>query len=427
VSGPFHIPSTFAPERRRPRSPSPARRERAGRSTTWTPSAIGAGRPGPPISYKEAAAAQRQRQAESDEIRAGARPALPPEKRWEDLVAPWEEVKHQKRSLRDDLSRIRLHLTPAFRGDLLQEITPQRIVRLERDLHRRMKINTVRQVIGTLRAMLRLAVEHGWLVAAPRIKLPRAPDLDYQWIRSEEDMARFLQVASEQEFPGLTEFYATALYTGMRAGELCGLRWSDVDLERRLITVQRSFESVTKSSRIRRVPILDPLLPVLTAWKGVCASGDLVFPNLEGKMHVSHARIMKQTYHRCRELAGIPFMTFHHAPPPDSTGSRRDALHGPASIAGPQDAEVSWNTVPPRPPINRPHLPSLVVRSRTLSTIRPPAGCPGCLPGRGLTTAGHPRPGFAPTTLCSSASSASMSLQTTTRPEAWMVATNGAA
>ena len=36
-------------------------------------------------------------------------------------------------------------------------------------------------------------------------------------------------------------FFATAVFTGMRKGELCGLRKSDVDLVERTITVRRSY------------------------------------------------------------------------------------------------------------------------------------------------------------------------------------------
>jgi integrase len=41
-------------------------------------------------------------------------------------------------------------------------------------------------------------------------------------------------------------------YTGMRAGELAALEWPDIDFERRLITVQRSFDGPTKSDLVER-------------------------------------------------------------------------------------------------------------------------------------------------------------------------------
>jgi integrase len=77
----------------------------------------------------------------------------------------------------------------------------------------------------------------------------------------------------------LTEFHpfgqrslAGLAFTGLRLGELVGLRWEDIDFGLRLITVRRTFSPngngklevrATKSGRIRSVPILDELLPWL--------------------------------------------------------------------------------------------------------------------------------------------------------------------
>ena len=59
----------------------------------------------------------------------------------------------------------------------------------------------------------------------------------------------------------------TALRTGMRIGELCGLDWGDVDLHKRVITVRRSLvEGVLgspKNNRIRYIPISEDLLVAL--------------------------------------------------------------------------------------------------------------------------------------------------------------------
>jgi integrase len=99
--------------------------------------------------------------------------------------------------------------------------------------------------------------------------------------------------------------YATAIYTGMREGELGGLRWEDVNFERRIITVQRSFEGPTKAGDVRYVPIMDPLLPVLRDWRLRCP-GTLVFPNEAGRMHQKSARIFQEILHRVLERAQFP-------------------------------------------------------------------------------------------------------------------------
>jgi integrase len=130
---------------------------------------------------------------------------------------------------------------------------------------------------------------------------------------------RFLDAAT-QEGELVVAVYVAAVYTGMREGELAGLHWADVDLERRLITVQRSFKGPTKADDVRYVPILDPLLPVLRSWRLRCP-GTLVFPNRDGRMHHPSARIFQETLHRVLDLAGFervnrkgkarPIISFH--------------------------------------------------------------------------------------------------------------------
>ena len=91
----------------------------------------------------------------------------------------------------------------------------------------------------------------------------------------------------------------------MRAGELAGLRWDDVNFETRLITVQRSFDGPTKAGDVRYVPLLDVLLPVLRQWR-LRSPGQLVFPNERGGMHCESARVFQEIFHRVLDTAGFP-------------------------------------------------------------------------------------------------------------------------
>lgn len=62
--------------------------------------------------------------------------------------------------------------------------------------------------------------------------------------------------------PHWRSLFATAVFTGMRKGELLGLRKSDVDLTEGIITVRRSYDSdTTKGGRAASVPIASELLP----------------------------------------------------------------------------------------------------------------------------------------------------------------------
>lgn len=77
--------------------------------------------------------------------------------------------------------------------------------------------------------------------------------------------------------------FATAAYSGLRKGEVFGLKWSDVDLERLLFSVIRSHSrSTTKGRRTRHVPIHPDLVPYLKAELARKRS-EFVFPGPDGK------------------------------------------------------------------------------------------------------------------------------------------------
>ncbi|MEN8231435.1 MAG: site-specific integrase [Thermodesulfobacteriota bacterium] len=67
--------------------------------------------------------------------------------------------------------------------------------------------------------------------------------------------------------PSYYPFFLCAFRTGMRLGELLGLRWGDIDWNSKFIEVQRSFKngkiSSTKTGRVRRVDMSDHLVETL--------------------------------------------------------------------------------------------------------------------------------------------------------------------
>jgi integrase len=96
---------------------------------------------------------------------------------------------------------------------------------------------------------------------------------------SQEEVAALLAWAGKHQ-PTELPLYMTAVYTGMRLGELAGLRWIDVDLEGGKIHVKRSYRTTPKSGKARTLPLNPHLAPVLRTWKESCPPTDegLVFP-----------------------------------------------------------------------------------------------------------------------------------------------------
>lgn len=169
----------------------------------------------------------------------------------------------------------RLRVAPSLGNLALEDVTALAISRARASWD--VSDSTKADAIAVLSVVLNVAVMHGLLTANPcrslRRRRGKARDTD-PTSRALNDLQvqRMLRLTSHRPFGQRS--LAGLAFTGLRLGELVGLRWEDVDVARSLITVRRTFspdghgrlvERATKSGRIRHVPILDELLPWLDA------------------------------------------------------------------------------------------------------------------------------------------------------------------
>jgi integrase len=107
-------------------------------------------------------------------------------------------------------------------------------------------------------------------------------------------------------------FFLTAIFTGLRASELRGLRWEDVDIEKREVHVRQradrynEFDKPKSYSGERTVPLTPILVNTLREWKIACPRGDhgLVFPTGSGNVE-SHSNIVKRGLEPTLIAAGV--------------------------------------------------------------------------------------------------------------------------
>jgi integrase len=144
------------------------------------------------------------------------------------------------------------------------------------DLYRAMKEKgsspkTVRNHHALLSAALHQAVRWGW-VRRNVAEMAKPPRVTQRVVRPPSvDAVRQIVVAAEERDPRLAPLVMMAALTGMRRGELCALRWSDLDLDEGQIEVARSVvlvpgglgEKTTKTNRTRRVALDEVGLSVL--------------------------------------------------------------------------------------------------------------------------------------------------------------------
>lgn len=266
--------------------------------------------------------ALRKHELEAEDIRRGLRPRLrAPDKTFGDLFDRWIKVRvPRKRSGADDRSIIKAHLRPLLGRIRLRDFAVEQMDEVIEQWRMRCTVEwckrkgrcrctpkadaTINNILTLLIANLNMAKELRWIAEVPKVRKVKGTRHEYAYLRTSGEIRRFLR-ASLEEGIQVHALYATAVYTGMRAGELAGLRWADIDLDRRLITVQRSYNGPTKSGKTRYVPIFNALLPVLREWRLRCPN-DLVFPNRRGKVHGESAKIFQETLQRVLERGMFP-------------------------------------------------------------------------------------------------------------------------
>lgn len=267
----------------------------------------------------------RKMETEVAEIRHGWRTGKPLDRTVDELCDLFLATQlATKRSPKDITSIIEAHLRPFFGHMQVRRVTPAEIDSYAADRLKRLASKTVRNHLSLLQSLFGYAVECGWIERAPRVRKPKVQRDRYRYLKSPTEIARLLRVA-RLEGEDVFMLFATAIYTGMRAGELAGLRWADVDLlDRRMITVSRSFDRPTKTGETRYVPVYDVLHADLASWRLTAGQRHptLVFPNRAGRMLTRSSRVFQETLHRVLDAAG-----FHDVEPVNGRRKRYVTFH----------------------------------------------------------------------------------------------------
>ena len=187
---------------------------------------------------------------------------------------------------------------------------------------------SVHKMHETLHKALKQAVRWGYMTKNP------ADDVDAPRVHTEEvhpltrdEARRFLKVVRGDRLEAL---YVVALHTGMRQGELLALRWEDVDIEEKTLTVRRTITKdggklltgPTKTAKGRRTVKLtrdaaEALRKHLTRQlEEIDGLGDhyqpggLVFATTKGTL-LNPTNLRKRSFAPLLVRADLPHQTFH--------------------------------------------------------------------------------------------------------------------
>ena len=219
---------------------------------------------------------------------------------------------------------VRRYIVPAIGGVKLKKLSPMRVQAMYRGMQDRgLSPRTVQYTHAVLHRALKQALRWNMVprnvcgaVDRPQVRRELIQPLDAQQTRKLLNAAR---AAGDR----LEAFYVLAVHTGMRPGELLGLKWEDVDLDRASLRINRALSEgrfttpKTKKSR-RRVDLSASGVAALKAhrkrqneerlkYAEMWRDQDLVFPSTVGTP-LSHHNVVR-AFKKLLKRADLPETT----------------------------------------------------------------------------------------------------------------------
>jgi integrase len=219
-------------------------------------------------------------------------------------IASAEDAGLEKSSTDQYRQHLNLHLTPFLGSAKLSALNVPSVRSFEDRLRQESRSPAmVRKILVSLGSLLADAQERG-LVARNVVRDLRGRRRKGKERRQERRQKGKVKVGvdipTREEIKAVVAalegrwrpFLLTAIFTGLRASELRGLPWKDIDLDRRELHVRQRADRYNEIGRPkseageRTVPAPPLVINALREWRLVCPKGELelVFPNGAGKV-----------------------------------------------------------------------------------------------------------------------------------------------
>jgi integrase len=210
---------------------------------------------------------------------------------------------------------VRNHINPEIGGMMLGSLTPSDIQGLyQKKLKGGLSPRSVEYIHITINKAISQAVL--WQMVnrnvAATVKPPKPLKKEIQVLCAEE-VKRFLETAEGDRYWAL---FVLGITTGMRAGELLGLKWLDVDFGKNRLHVRRTlwrgktYPPKTKKG-YRTIPLPSMSVEALM-FQRLKTEAEWVFPTGKGTC-VNYSNLVRRSFKPLLERAGLPDMPFHSA------------------------------------------------------------------------------------------------------------------
>jgi integrase len=190
----------------------------------------------------------------------------------------WEaylETKPATRSFRVDDQRFKLHIEPTLGGKKLEDIAPLDLDRLRISLLKEKSPQTVKSALALLKRISNFAKNKRLCKGIDfKIVLPRVSNVKTEFL-AEDELKRLLDAIEKDANPYAGPIMLTALYTGMRKGEILRVEWRDIDFEHGFIHIREP-----KGGQDQKIPLNEAARGV---FEKLPHTHNLAFPGLRGQ------------------------------------------------------------------------------------------------------------------------------------------------
>ncbi len=218
---------------------------------------------------------------------------------------------------------VKLHIAPRIGKYKLAHLTPPKVEAFRDDLLANMSRPMARKVLTSLKSLLKVA-KHAHVVADVSVGRSKRTERKLEVgrdIPTPAEIKRLVEAAKDDA--RMRALLLTAALTGLRASELRGLRWADVDFKAAELHVRQRADRYNiigppkSASSTRTIPLAPETVTALKVWKLACPKGELnlVFPTKPGA--IIYHKDMLESLTPVMKAAGVL----------DRTGQPKYGLH----------------------------------------------------------------------------------------------------
>ena len=172
----------------------------------------------------------------------------------------------------------------------------------------KLKVSTKNKLLIILKSLFNDACKREDIFKVPAFPKVNVPEPEFKWLDAEWQ-AKVINAIPERDRP-IFQFMA---YYGCRPSEARALQWSDVDFEKKTITIRRNFSKgvlveTTKTKAIKYLPVTSEIETLLKSLPTRGIGATFVFLNSRGK---HYHPLFSKIWDRATKVCGAPRVTMY--------------------------------------------------------------------------------------------------------------------